>query len=146
MLFRSTLSTAAGPRLVSLRGRADRIDLLDGGSFRLIDYKLGWPPNRARALQLPTYAVCAEQRLANLGRRWVLGEAAYLAFKGPRRVVALFASPASRDQVLAGAQQRLADAVDGVERGEFPPRPADPFLCETCAFSAVCRKDYVDAL
>jgi CRISPR/Cas system-associated exonuclease Cas4 (RecB family) len=110
----------------------------------LIDYKLGWPPNKARALQLPIYALCAEQRLSgHRGRTWTLGEAVYLAFKGPRRVVPLFASDAERADALAGAQQRLADTLDAIERGEFPPTPDDVFRCETCSFAAVCRKDYV---
>src|SRR4029079_17420068 len=51
-----TISTDRGPRQVQLRGKADRVDLLDDGTFRLIDYKLGWPPDRTRALQLPVYS------------------------------------------------------------------------------------------
>src|SRR4029078_5120183 len=58
-----TFSTAAGPRTATLRGKADRLDLLADGTFRLIDYKLGWPPDRHRALQLPIYSICAEQRV-----------------------------------------------------------------------------------
>jgi RecB family exonuclease len=139
-----TISTHAGSREVELRGKADRVDLLDDGTFRLIDYKLGWPPDRTRALQLPVYSVCAEQRLAGRhGRQWQLGEAMYLAFKGPKRVVPLFASPANRDEVLDKAQQRLADTIDAIARGEFPPTPVDVYQCETCSFAAVCRKDYV---
>jgi RecB family exonuclease len=139
-----TIATANGPRVVSLRGKADRVDLLEDGTFRLIDYKLGWPPNRARALQLPIYSVCAEQRLAPYrGRNWTLSEAAYLAFKGPRRVVPLFASAADRVKVLADAQQRLVDTLDAIATGEFPPKPDDVYRCETCSFAAVCRKDYV---
>jgi RecB family exonuclease len=138
------IDTANGPRTVALRGKADRIDLLADGTFRLIDYKLGWPPNRSRALQLPIYGVCAEQGLApHGGRSWTLGEAAYLAFKGPRRVVPLFASPADRGRVLADAQQRLADTLDAIDRGEFPPTPDDVWRCETCSFASVCRKDYI---
>ena len=103
-----TIATADGPRTIALRGKADRLDLLADGTFRLIDYKLGWPPNRARALQLPIYSLCAEQRLAgHRGRNWTLGEAVYLAFKGPRRVVPLFSSPADRDE---GARRRAAAA------------------------------------
>src|SRR5207237_8457936 len=140
-----TFATAEGARAFAIRGKADRIDLLADGTFRLIDYKLGWPPNRARALQLPIYALCAEQTLAARGgRSWRLGEAAYLAFKGPRRVVPLFTTPADRAKVLADAQQRLADAVDAIGRGEFPPTPDDVFRCETCTFAAVCRRDYVE--
>jgi RecB family exonuclease len=139
-----TIDTSDGPRTIALRGKADRLDLLADGTFRLIDYKLGWPPNRARALQLPIYSVCAEQRLASHnGRSWRLGEAVYLAFKGPRRVVPLFASPADRTKVLADAQQRLADTLDAIDRGEFPPTPDDVWRCETCSFASVCRKDYV---
>ena len=45
-----TIATADGPRTIALRGKADRLDLLADGTFRLIDYKLGWPPQRgARA-------------------------------------------------------------------------------------------------
>jgi RecB family exonuclease len=130
-------------RRVSVRGKADRIDLLEDGTFRLIDYKLGWPPDRARALQLPIYSLCAEQRLSPYrGRHWTLGEAAYLAFKGPRRVVPLFAA-ANRDKVLADALERLTSTLDSIARGEFPPTPDDVYRCETCSFAGVCRKDYV---
>ena len=65
-----SIATASGPRVVAIRGKADRLDLLEDGTFRLIDYKLGWPPDRGRALQLPIYGICAEQRLtADRGRR-----------------------------------------------------------------------------
>jgi ATP-dependent helicase/nuclease subunit B len=139
-----TFATAEGPRTIALRGTADRLDLLEDGTFRLIDYKLGWPPQRGRALQLPIYSLCAEQRLAgHRGRNWQLGEAAYLAFKGPKRVVPLVATAADRAKVLADAQQRLAETVDAISRGEFPPRPDDVWRCETCSFASVCRKDYV---
>ena len=141
---RFSVATAAGTRDVELRGKADRVDLLEDGTFRVIDYKLGWPPDRNRALQLPIYGLCAEQRLANYrGRDWTLGEAAYLAFKGPKRVVPLFNSSGDRDKVLGKAQQRLADTLDAIERGEFPPTPDDVYRCETCSFASVCRKDYV---
>jgi len=139
-----TIATEAGTRTVRLRGKADRIDLLGDGTFRLIDYKLGWPPDRRRALQLPIYGVCAEQRLAGRhNRTWTLGEAAYLAFKGPRRVVPLFQTADASAEILAAAEQRLADALDAIGRGEFPPTPDDVHRCETCAFASVCRKDYV---
>jgi RecB family exonuclease len=138
-----TFDTSSGPRVVSLRGKADRVDLLEDGTFRLVDYKLGWPPNRARALQLAIYSLCAQQRLRGyLGRSWRVGEAVYLAFKGPRRVVPLFSS-SDRDRVLGESQERLVDALDAIGRGEFPPRPHDVHQCETCTYTAVCRKDYV---
>jgi len=45
--------------------------------------------------------------------------------------------------VLADGQHRFLEAVDGIERGEFPPRPADPVMCGRCAFQSVCRKELV---
>jgi len=136
--------TGAGPRRLALRGKADRVDLLDDGTFRLIDYKLGWPPDRTTALQLPVYGLCLEQRLGGyLGRTWTLGEAAYVAFRGPKRFVPLLADRGDREKVLAAAQDRLLATADAVSRGDFPPRPDDVFRCEACSYSTVCRKDYV---
>ena len=42
-----------GPVRLRLRGKADRIDLLDDGTLRIVDYKLGRAPKPGRALQLP---------------------------------------------------------------------------------------------
>jgi RecB family exonuclease len=144
---RFAIATSSGARQVELHGKADRLDLLEDGTFRLVDYKLGWPPSRARALQLPIYGLCAEQQLAtHRGQSWTLGEAVYLAFKGPKRVVPLFPSFCDRERVLGGAQQRLVDTIDAIERGDFPPTPDDVYRCDTCSFAAVCRKDYVGDL
>jgi ATP-dependent helicase/nuclease subunit B len=134
----------AGRRTIALKGKADRLDLLADGTFRLIDYKLGRPPNPTRALQLPVYALCAEQQLAgHLGRSWTLGEAAYIAFGGPKRIVPLFSSPMHRHKVLADAQVRLVATTDAIAQGAFPPRPDSVRRCGTCSYSSVCRKDYV---
>ena len=56
-------ASAGETRRVALRGVADRIDLLEDGTFRVIDYKSGQPPRSARALQLPVYSLCAERVL-----------------------------------------------------------------------------------
>jgi CRISPR/Cas system-associated exonuclease Cas4 (RecB family) len=47
------------------------------------------------------------------------------------------------DQVLEDAQTRLLDAIDQIRSGEFAPTPIEPFRCTFCAYSGVCRKDYV---
>jgi RecB family exonuclease len=133
-----------GPRRIALKGVADRIDLLEDGTLRLVDYKLSSAPSKSRALQLPIYGLCAEQRLKSYkGSDWTLGEAAYIAFRGAKRVTPLFTARSDRGQVLAEAQQKLIDVVDRIERGEFPPTPEDVFLCGFCSYGAVCRKDYV---
>jgi RecB family exonuclease len=133
-----------GHRRIGLHGVADRLDLLEDGTFRLVDYKLSSAPNKSRALQLPIYGLCAEQRLQrHRGRSWTLGEAAYISFRGAQRVTPLFTKRQDRDQVMAAAQERLIDAVDAIERGEFSPTPTDVFLCGFCSYGAVCRRDYV---
>jgi RecB family exonuclease len=137
--------TAGGEtRTVALTGVADRIDLVDDGTLRVIDYKTGTPPKAARALQLPIYSLCAERALdGRSGRRWSVRDALYISFKG-RPVVPLFARGMDRDKVLDAATGRLLKVVGAIERGEFPVQPDQPFLCTYCAFSSVCRKDYVD--
>jgi ATP-dependent helicase/nuclease subunit B len=136
-------NTAAGPRTVRLRAKADRIDLLADGSLRVIDYKLGKAPKASRALQLPVYGVCAEQSLAGRhGRAWTLGEAGYVAFREKNAFVELGASSSLKEAVNAG-QDRFLAAIDGIERGEFPPAPDEPFICTRCGYASVCRKDYV---
>jgi ATP-dependent helicase/nuclease subunit B len=136
-------ATAAGPRTVRLRAKADRIDLLSDGSLRVIDYKLGKAPKPARALQLPVYGVCAEQSLTGRhGRSWTLGQAGYVAFREKNAFVELGGSTSLREAVSAG-QERFLAAIDGIERGAFPPDPDEPFICTRCGYASVCRKDYV---
>jgi RecB family exonuclease len=131
---------------VSLRGIADRVDLLADGTLRVVDYKSGRAPDVKRAIQLPVYGWCAEQRLAGeRGRAWRVSEAAYIAFGEKRPHVSVIASEQQRDQVVPEALDRLAGAIEAIARGEFPPRPEKRSLCATCAFASVCRRDYVDA-
>jgi RecB family exonuclease len=125
---------------VALRSKADRIDLLEDGTFRIVDYKIGRAPDRKRSLQLPIYGACAEQALAGRnGRAWRLARAGYLAFKEKNP----FAELRPLQKAVAEGQERLLAVVDAVERGEFPVQPDEPFLCNWCAYPGVCRKDYV---
>jgi RecB family exonuclease len=131
-------------RTVPLRGVADRIDLLSGSRLRVIDYKTGYPPQPKRALQVPVYALCAQERLAERGEgAWRVDEAAYVAFSGKRPFVPVISPRADQDAVLADARMRLLEIVDGIERGEFPARPYETRICSYCAYPSVCRKDYV---
>ena len=130
---------------VPLRGVADRIDLLPDRRLRVIDYKSGAAPDPKRALQAPIYALCAAERLeARDGRPWTVDEASYVALAGRRASVPVVERGGVDGQAtLAAARTRLLQLLDGIQRGEFPPRPHDPTICRFCAFSTVCRKDYV---
>ena len=133
----------SGSRTVRLRAKADRIDLMADGTIRVVDYKLGKAPKPGRALQLPVYALCAQQSLdGHRGRSWTLGGAGYVAFREKNAFVALGGS-SSLDEAVAAGEARMLAAIDAIERGEFPPNPDEPFLCTRCGYASVCRKDYV---
>jgi ATP-dependent helicase/nuclease subunit B len=130
-------------RDVPLRGIADRVDLLSDGTFRVIDYKTS---RASGPLQIALYATALRHRLAAYrGRAWVVGEAAYVAFRDDPPVKPLARTPADLDAAIAREEARALAIVEGIERGEFPPRPAQRSLCNTCAWAGVCRKDYVEA-
>ncbi len=132
-------------RDVRLRGKADRIDLLEDGTFRLIDYKSGRFPDAAQTIQLPIYSVCAAQQLARTrGGDWSVRDASYFAFAEPKLVRVVITVEKDAAEKLADGQERLLDAIDRIDRGEFPPRPATTRLCTYCPYATVCRKDYVD--
>lgn len=138
------LGAADGTR-VALRGVADRIDLLDGRRLRVIDYKTGYAPDHRRALQVPIYALCAQERLAERdGAEWTVQDAAYVAFTGKRTLVPVI-RPGRNEaaEVLGGARTRLLEVLAGIGDGRFPAKPHDPMICRYCAYPAVCRKDYV---
>jgi ATP-dependent helicase/nuclease subunit B len=140
------IQTETEMRRIAIKGKADRIDLLEDGTFRIIDYKLGRAPDRKLALQLPIYSVCAVQHLRRTtGKEWEAGQAGYIAFGGDRRFVPMLGRGKDKDResLLREAQTRLVTAIDAIERGEFPPAPAEVTLCIHCAHVSVCRKDYV---
>jgi RecB family exonuclease len=138
------IRSEAETRRVFLKGKADRIDLLEDGTFRIIDYKLGYAPDRKQALQLPVYSVCTVQYLRGArGETWLPGQAGYIAFGGDRRFIPMLGRGKDTETTLRDAQTRLLTTIDAIERGEFPPRPYDIMLCTRCAHVAVCRKDYV---
>jgi len=135
-----TFATDAGPRRVTLRSKADRIDLLQDGTLRVVDYKTGRAPEKKRALQLPIYGLCAQQALEGRhGRSWTVSRAGYIAFKEKTP----FTQVQNPVKALAEGQAVLLTVVDAIERGEFPVKPDEPFLCNWCPYPGVCRKDYV---
>jgi ATP-dependent helicase/nuclease subunit B len=132
-------------RKVALRGVADRIDLLSDNRLRVVDYKSGSAPNPSEKLQVAIYALCAQERLRERdGGEWPVAEAIYLAFGGKRaQSVVVKPGDANGSRNLESARTRLLHIVDRIGEGEFPPQPTDEILCDFCAYSPVCRKDYV---
>ena len=130
-----------GTRKIDLRAKADRIDLLEDGTLRIIDYKIGRAPKLSRSLQLPVYSICAQRELdGRHGRQWTIARSGYIAFKEKNPFVSI---GTNLEKALMEGQQRLIASVEGIEEGSFPPRPDEPWLCSRCGYSHVCRKDYV---
>jgi RecB family exonuclease len=138
------LGEGEAARSVRLRGKADRIDLLDDGTLRVIDYKTGKATNARTSLQVKVYGLCAAERLRqHRGRTWSLGDSGYLAFGRPDDIYQPAIEAKNRDETLAEAAVETLAVVDAVERGAFPVAPEDLHICTLCGFAAVCRKDYV---
>ena len=82
------LEIGRGSRVVRLRGKIDRIDVVDGPhgrGFRVIDYKSGTGPSAsdvdaARMLQLPLYAMAVE-RLGLAEAGLVMSDVGYWALR-----------------------------------------------------------------
>jgi RecB family exonuclease len=129
-----------GHRAVRLRAKIDRVDLLADGTFRLIDYKTKYVPDRRTALQLPVYSACVRTALsAQLGRDLRASEAMYLSFEGPQAVVPLEERGKLFEDLTTAAGHRLVAALDDIGRGHYPPRPETRNLCTMCGYVAVCR-------
>jgi RecB family exonuclease len=129
-------------RAVRLRAKIDRVDVLGDGTFRLIDYKTKYVPDRRTALQLPIYSSCVRTALSRQhGRDIAPSEAMYLSFEGPQAVVALEERGKLFDDLTASAGHRLVAALDNIARGHYPPVPETKNLCTMCRFTAVCRTE-----
>jgi ATP-dependent helicase/DNAse subunit B len=127
-------------RAVRLRAKIDRVDMLGDGTFRLIDYKTKYVPDRRTALQLPIYSRCVSQTLSEQhGRAILASEAMYLSFEGPQAVLPLEERGKRFEDLTTSASHRLVAALNGIARGHYPPAPETKNLCTMCRYTAVCR-------
>lgn len=127
-----------------LVGQVDRIDELDDGCLRVLDYKTGRLDEAGRWLQLPLYVSLVEAADREAGRGRTVNEAYYVGGRNAPPFVSLFSPRRTRAAVVDEALDEAARVVAAIAAGEFPPRPSSESLCRTCAFALVCRKEFVD--
>jgi RecB family exonuclease len=131
-------------KTVEVRGKADRVDVFDDGSVRVIDYKLGRLPDAETSLQIGVYAHCVRALLAARdGRSHPVKSAMYLAFGDDRKLEgSLGTSSQPAERAVDARASDFAATVERIEAGEFPPRPQRPGDCQWCRYALVCRKEY----
>ena len=134
---RIDLPGADGARSIHLRGRVDRVDWTDDGRVRVIDYKSGRRPTRP--LQPGVYAHAVVQQEREAGRTLAIAPSGFVAFREGVPWVESVGTPRDADEQA----RQFVEAVDLIERGEFPVKPHSPFRCQFCDYAGVCRKDYV---
>jgi RecB family exonuclease len=131
-------------KTIEVRGKADRVDVFDDGSLRVIDYKLGRLPDVATSVQIGVYAHCVRAVLGGRdGRSRSVRSAMYLAFGDDRKLEGPLGSPSQpADMAVSARASDFASIVERIEAGEFPPRPLRPGECQWCRYALVCRKEY----
>ena len=131
-------------RTVEIHGKADRIDVLDTGALRVVDYKLTRLPDKNEAVQIAVYAHAAQALLqAQTGRAYAIDAAMYLAFGDEDEFQgALGNRDRKAADVVRARVEQFANVIDRIEAGDFPARPMRMDMCGWCRYAGVCRKEY----
>jgi DNA helicase-2/ATP-dependent DNA helicase PcrA len=115
-------------------GKIDRIDIVNEGKEKLeveiIDYKTGKVKNDAnikKDLQLPLYALFAEQKL---GLKVV---AAKYIFVEHGEVVEVDVSEERKE----AAKNRVVEIIENIKEKDFAPTPG--YLCRYCDYNTICE-------
>jgi hypothetical protein len=149
--------------MVRFAGRIDRIDVGSLGGqtvFNVIDYKSGSAKRTnakavmsGSALQLPLYALAAEQLLAQ--KRAVPLHAAYwhVAGRGYGTVIEFHEQAAGSlrptddwTSLQGRLRKQSRGLVHGIRQGEFPMHSSDDQCTSWCSYSTLCRVNQVRAL
>lgn len=124
-------------RTVRIRGRVDRVDFTADDRVRVVDYKMGRRPTQP--LQPGVYAHAVVQQARAEGRQLGIAPSGFVAFREESPWVASAGTP----EAAADQARTFVEAVEQIESGAFPVRPANEFRCQFCDYASVCRKDYV---
>jgi DNA helicase II / ATP-dependent DNA helicase PcrA len=129
MWFERSFTFKLGPHL--LRGRVDRVDLLPGGEYELIDYKTGRPKSAAQLaddVQLSLYAVGAREA-------WSLeaSQQAYYYVLDDQKVT-VDTEGGDRSEWI---REVATEVAEGILSQGFEPTPSFA-ACSVCDYRLVC--------
>jgi DNA helicase-2/ATP-dependent DNA helicase PcrA len=129
MWFERAFTFKLGPHV--LRGRVDRVDLLPGGEYELIDYKTGRPKSPAQLaddVQLSLYAVGAREA-------WSLeaSQQAYYYVLDDQKVT-VTADGEDRSEWI---REVATEVAEGILSQGFEPTPSIA-ACSICDYRLVC--------
>ncbi len=129
MWFERAFTFKLGPHL--LRGRVDRVDLLPGGEYELIDYKTGRPKSAAQLaddVQLSLYAVGAREA-------WSLdaSQQAYYYVLDDEKVT-VDSEGGDRSEWI---REVATEVAEGIQSQGFEPTPSFA-ACSVCDYRLVC--------
>jgi ATP-dependent helicase/DNAse subunit B len=144
-----SLEMQIGDEKILVRGLIDRVDRNDAGELRVVDYKTGSSHLASRdlvegrRLQLPIYAVAAEEALGLgdpiEGLYWAIlaGKAGQLRLSKfqPKRDAPTVVGPSVAISVM---KEHVEKYVTAIRHGEFPPIPPRDGCPDFCAAAAWC--------
>jgi DNA helicase-2/ATP-dependent DNA helicase PcrA len=130
--FERQFTFKLGPHL--LRGRVDRVDLLPGGQYELIDYKTGRPKSAAQLaddVQLSLYAVGAREA-------WDLetSQQAYYYLLDDEKVTVPVSAAGETDR-SDWIRDVAMEVAEGILSQGFEPTPSFA-ACSICDYRLVC--------
>jgi RecB family exonuclease len=127
-----------------IRGRIDRVDRSrEGARLRVIDYKTGslpaWKDVGRLLFQPPLYADAVRWQTGPLGLSEV--RALYLdTSKRPPKPLPSGSAQVFTKAAIEAAQNRVAELVARLRRGDVAPRPAEASACGRCDVRSICRR------
>ena len=138
-----------GETRVTLRGAIDRIDVAAATpGLRVIDYKRSEESasKQTRSLGETTFQVAVYARAAATALAMHDARGTYLP---ARRLVPGYAMKGHAEawerahaeaRSIPYFEARAVAVMKAIRMGQLAPRPADPTVCERCAFDGACRK------